>query len=236
MQRSNRNGHIVSGIKKLEIGGGARTIALGKRKGILIEDDMPRDDDSVGREIKKAVSFMMSGVSKEDAQSRPRTEFMWGGGRQVWVTFATENSQMVVCWRLAEEGKVRRGILESFGGQDVEQGGRRGECLDPVGGGHGGLKKQGANDIIYRTNNAFSFTILRRGVWTGHAKLDALHEEEIAGARVVKLLPVIALDSLDLGAKLGGRVGDEVGERAESVRFKTQRKSPQIMSTIIKYN
>ena len=63
----------------------------------------------------------------------------------------------------------------------------------------------------------------------------ALSEEKLTGARVVKLFPVVALNSLDPGAKLGGGVSDEVSKRAESVRFKPQRKRPQIMSAIIKY-
>ena len=58
----------------------------------------------------------------------------------------------------------------------------------------------------------------------------------MTGARVVKLFPVVALDSLDVGTKLGGGVGDEVGKRTVSVRFKPQRKRPQIMSAIIKYD
>jgi len=57
--------------------------------------------------------------------------------------------------------------------------------------------------------------------------MDALGEEEVTGARFVKLFPVVALDSLDVGAKLGGGVGDEVDKRTESVRFEPQRKSPQ---------
>ena len=42
--------------------------------------------------------------------------------------------------------------------------------------------------------------------------MDALSEEKLTGARVVKLFPVVALDSLDVGAKLGGGVCDEVGK------------------------
>jgi hypothetical protein len=66
--------------------------------------------------------------------------------------------------------------------------------------------------------------------------MDTLGEKEVTSARVVKLFPVITLNNLDVGAKLGGGVGDEVSERAESVRFKLQRKSPQVLSAIIKYN
>ena len=75
-----------------------------------------------------------------------------------------------------------------------------------------------------------------RSVGARHAKVDALGDEEVIGARVVKLFPVITLDSLDLGAKLSGGVSDEVSKCTESVRLKAQRKSPQIVSAIIKYN
>jgi len=86
---------------------------------------------------------------------------------------------------------VRRGEIESLGWQDVEEGSRRGEGLDPVGRRHGGLKQQGANDIIYGANNTFSFTVLRRGVGARHAEMDALAEKEGAGAGVIKLAPVV---------------------------------------------
>ena len=46
-------------------------------------------------------------------------------------------------------------------------------------------------------------------------------EEKLMGARVVKLFPVVALNSLDPSAKLGGGMSDEVSKRAESVRFKS---------------
>ena len=121
---------------------------------------------------------------------------------------------------------MRRREVEGFGWQNVKEGGRHGECLDPVGGRHGGLKQQGANDIIYGANNTFSFTVLRRGVGTRHSKMNAPSDEESASAGVIKLFAIVALNGLDASAKLGGGVGEEVGDRAESVRFKAKRKSP----------
>jgi hypothetical protein len=47
----------------------------------------------------------------------------------------------------------------------------------------------------------------------------ALSEEELTGARVVKLFPIVALDCLDAGTELSRGVSDEVGKRAESVRY-----------------
>jgi hypothetical protein len=63
VRRSNGNGHNISSIKKLKVHGNARIITLGKGKGRFIEDDMPGDDDSIGREVKAAVSLVMSGVT-----------------------------------------------------------------------------------------------------------------------------------------------------------------------------
>jgi hypothetical protein len=66
--------------------------------------------------------------------------------------------------------------------------------------------------------------------------VDAAGDEERSGAGVVKLAPVVTLDSLHRSSKLCGGVGDESGKCAESVRFETQRKSPQVMSAVIKNN
>jgi hypothetical protein len=67
-------------------------------------------------------------------------------------------------------------------------------------------------------------------------KVDAAGEEECVDAGVVKLAPVVTMDSLHRSSKLCGGVGDESGKCAESVRFETRRKSPQVMSAVIKNN
>ena len=113
---------------------------------------------------------MMSGIAKEDAQGGARGEFLWSCGGEVWITLATENPKVIIRRGFSQKGEVWRGEVEGLGWQDVNQRGRRGEGLNLVGGGHGCLKQQGANDIIYGVNNTFSFTILRRGVGTRHSK------------------------------------------------------------------
>jgi hypothetical protein len=64
--------------------------------------------------------------------------------------------------------------------------------------------------------------------------VDALAKEEGTSTGVIKLAPVVALDSLHKGAELCRGVGNEGCERAKSARFNTKRKSPQIMCAIIK--
>ena len=81
MRRSNRNRHNISSIQKLKVRIPAGTIALSEREGNFIEDDMPRDDDSICGEINAAVSFLMSGVAKEDTKSG-------AGGASLWTAVA----------------------------------------------------------------------------------------------------------------------------------------------------
>ena len=52
VQRSNRSRHNIRSIKKLEVRRSTRTIALSKREGRFIKDDVPGDGDSIGGEVK----------------------------------------------------------------------------------------------------------------------------------------------------------------------------------------
>jgi hypothetical protein len=72
---------------------------------------VPRDDDSIGGEIKAAVSFVMSGITEEDALDRSRSEFMRSGGGHIWVTLAAKDSQTIIHRRRAQQGKVWHGEL-----------------------------------------------------------------------------------------------------------------------------
>jgi hypothetical protein len=64
--------------------------------------------------------------------------------------------------------------------------------------------------------------------------VDALAKKKGMSTRVVKLAPVVTLDGLHSGAELDRGIGKEGRERAESVSFNTKRKSPQVMSAIVK--
>ena len=85
--------------------------------------------------------------------------------------------------------------------------------------GHTGLKQQGASSIIDGANHAPNFTVLRRSVWAGHAQVNAVGEEEGARARVIKLTPIVALDSFHRGPKLCAHIRKEVCQCGKGVRF-----------------
>ena len=57
-----------------------------------------------------------------------------------------------------------------------------------------------------------SFTVLRGGVGARHPEMSAMSEEERAGARVIKLAAIIALNCLDGGAILSGHMNKEVSQ------------------------
>jgi hypothetical protein len=92
--------------------------------------------------------------------------------------------------------------------------------------GKGSLNQQSADDIVNRMNNAFSFTILWGRVRTRHLELCAVRQEEDSGGRVIKLTPVVALDSFDSPVELSRHISKEIGQSSEGVRFKFQGKSP----------
>jgi hypothetical protein len=65
--RSNRIRHSVKTIKKVKRCRRVWSIAISKGKGSFIKDNMPRDDDVIGREVMAAVSFVMIRIAKEYA-------------------------------------------------------------------------------------------------------------------------------------------------------------------------
>jgi len=88
-----------------------------------------------------------------------------GGGRQVRVTFAAKDANVVVGGHGAKEGSVWCGEPERVGGQNVKKVGGCLQSFDPVGRRHAGLEQKRAYNVVGGTNYALSFTILGRSVW-----------------------------------------------------------------------
>ena len=59
-------------------------------------------------------------------------------------------------------------------------------------------------------------------------------EEEGAGARIVKLTAIVALDGLDGGAKLCGNISKEIRQSCNCVILEAQRKCPHVVRAITK--
>ena len=171
---------------------------------------MAGDDDSIGVTIKAKIALVVRRVPKKHAQGGSRSKFISGGGGKVWVALTTKDTQVVVRGLFPEEREVRHGEIECLSGKNVQQicGSAEGGCPKP--GGNASLKKKRANDIIDGSNDAFGFTMLRRGVWTGHAQTNAVGEEEDARTGVIKLRAIIALNTLHSNIELGAHISEKV--------------------------
>jgi hypothetical protein len=69
---------------------------LKKEKNRLNEDNMSRDENSPSDRVEAAVTTMVRGIPKKDTCHGTCTELVWGGGRDVRITKATEDSKISV--------------------------------------------------------------------------------------------------------------------------------------------
>jgi hypothetical protein len=68
------------------------------------------------------------------------------------------------------------------------------------------------DDVVDAAQHVFDFTILRIGVWAGHSELHTMGKEELSRGGVVKLTPIVALNTLDLVAELSTDKREELSD------------------------
>ena len=66
------------------------------REGRLIEHNVARDDDTVGRDVKAFVALMICRLSEENTKSGSWAELVRHGGGHVGIAGAPENPKMRV--------------------------------------------------------------------------------------------------------------------------------------------
>jgi hypothetical protein len=93
---------------------------LGHGEGVLIKHYMAQYEDTIGLKVEAAVSFMVGGITKKDAQGGSRCKFVGGCGREVRIASAAKNTKMVVLGLDTKQDRVRCGGVKGFGGEDVE--------------------------------------------------------------------------------------------------------------------
>jgi hypothetical protein len=135
---------------------------------------------------------------------------MRSGGGKIRIASAPEDTEMIVGGVGAEDSEVRSGVSNRLGGQTVEEVGGSGQGLSPVMSRKGCLKKQRAHNIVRCANHVLSPTVLRGRVGARHTKVDTAGEKEVTGRIVIKLPPVVALDTPDGVTELSGDPSEEV--------------------------
>jgi hypothetical protein len=122
---------------------------------------MSRDDNVVVGEIKTPVTFVISGVSKENTSGGPRCQFVSGCGGEIRIADTTEHAQMLIGGGDSMEGEVWAGRVDRLSGETVQQicGGVK--PFYSVMSQNKNRKKQGAQHIVDGAEDALGFTILR---------------------------------------------------------------------------
>ena len=73
---------------------------------------------------------------------------MGGGGSEVWIAEASENSKRGVVWEGFVKKLIGYIVLYGGGGSPIEEESGSGKGLSPVGRWHGRMKEHGADSVI----------------------------------------------------------------------------------------
>jgi hypothetical protein len=92
-----------------------------ERKICLIKNNVSGDDDVVGSEIKTLVTFMVSGVSKENTSGEPGCQFVSSFVGEIRIAGITEHAQVLIGGDNSREGIVWTGHADRLGGEAVQQ-------------------------------------------------------------------------------------------------------------------
>jgi hypothetical protein len=79
----------------------------GERKHCFIENNVVRDDDTVGGEVEAPVALVIERIANENAQRRTRGEFVRSGGGEVGVTSAPKGLEVMIGRMSASEHEER---------------------------------------------------------------------------------------------------------------------------------
>jgi hypothetical protein len=87
---------------------------------VLIKTHMSRDDQTVCRKIKTAITFVIGRVAQEDTSDGPRGELIGRGGGDVRITCTTEDTEVLVRGCGAKESDMRAGSTDRLHGKMVQ--------------------------------------------------------------------------------------------------------------------
>jgi hypothetical protein len=90
--------------------GAGRVDGASKRKVIFMKDDMTRDEDAVGEEVKAMVPLVIKGVTEKRTMSEARGELVSSGGKGIGIAGTTKDTKVVIGGGCAIQGRVGSGV------------------------------------------------------------------------------------------------------------------------------
>jgi hypothetical protein len=180
------------------------------------------DDDVVGGEIKKLITCVISGVSKENTSGRRGCQFVSGFGGEIRIAGITEHAQVLIGGGDSMESEVWTGRTDRLSGEAVQQICGGVEPFYPVASRNRSLKEQGAQHIIDGAKDASDFTVLWSSVGTKHPQKYPFGGEECARGGVIELTTIVALDCCDGAAKLCGDISEKMSDLTRKGKVHTK--------------
>lgn len=171
----------------------------------FIKNDMVRDNDMMGGNIITLIPLMIGRLPKEGTKRRSGCKLVRISGREVGIASTFECTKVIIGGRSTKESKVGSGSTNRHGGKAIEQVGGGVQRLSPKASGDRGLELQGAHDVVGGLNHAQPCHF-GKSVGAKHAKLNTVSEKG-AGGRVIKLAPVVTLNSLNNATELSKHPG-----------------------------
>jgi hypothetical protein len=115
----------------VEIGGWG---GANKGKHIFVENDVTKDDDAMGGEVKTTIPLLVRRVAKEEATSGAWRQLMRSSSGSVGVAGKAEHAEVVVGGCCVVQGEVGGGVAHYLQWEAVEEVGGGVQGLFPVAG------------------------------------------------------------------------------------------------------
>jgi hypothetical protein len=135
-----------------------------KGKHIFIENDMMRDDDLMGGEVKTAIPLVVRRVAKEEAARGVWRQLMGSSSRSVMVAGTCEHAEVVIGGGCVVQGEVVGGVAHRLRWEAVEEVGGGVQGLCPVASRKRRLEEKVADHVGGGANHALCPAVLGGGV------------------------------------------------------------------------
>jgi hypothetical protein len=149
-----------------------------KGKHIFVKNDVARDDEAVGGEVKTAIPLVVRRVAKEEATGGAWRQLMSCCSGSVGVAGIAEHTEVGVGGCRVVQGEVGDGVAHHHRWETVEEVGGGVQGLYPVVGRERCLEEKTADHVGGGANHALCSTVLGEGVGARETQLNATGEEE----------------------------------------------------------
>jgi hypothetical protein len=149
-----------------------------KGKHIFVKNDMMRDDDAMGGEVKTTIPLVVRRVAKDEGTIGAWRQLMRGSSGSVGIVGTAKHTKVVIGGGCVVQGEVVGGVARRLHWEVIEEvgGGVQGLCT--VAGRERCLEEKATYHFGGGANHSLGPAVLDRGVGARDTQLNATGEEE----------------------------------------------------------